>query len=67
MKRLAIYHPGTGTLIDLTDKTYLVDLDFVKPKVLEALQNGATLEEREHCGFRLDNYNMTNLFYGGLT
>lgn len=63
MKRLAIYHPGSGTLIALSDKTYLVDLDIQEPEVLEAMENGATVEERDHKGFRLDNYNMTNLFY----
>ena len=63
MKRLAIYHPGTGTLIDLSDKTYLVDLDIQEPEVMRAMESGATVEERDHKGWRLDNYNMTYLFF----
>jgi len=63
MKRLAIYHPGTGTVISLTDKTYLVDLDLLEPGVLEEMEAGGAVEERAHKGWRLDNYNMTNLFF----
>jgi hypothetical protein len=63
MKRLAIYHPGSGTLIPLTDKAYLVNLEIQTPEMLQAMESGATVYEWDHRGFRLDDYNMTNLFY----
>lgn len=65
MKDLLIYHPGTGTLISLTDEVYLVDAGIVSEETLDSMENGATVGEREHMGYRLDNYNMTNLFFGG--
>lgn len=64
MKDLYIYHPGTGTLISLSDPTFLVCSDFVDEETMEAMSNGASLTEREHKGWRIDNYNMTNLFFG---
>jgi hypothetical protein len=63
MKRLAIYSPTTGAIIPLDQEAYLVDLDRQPDPVLEALQSGERVTEWAHCGFRLDNYNMTNLFY----
>ena len=63
-KNLFIYHEGTGTLIALSDKVYLIDGDLVGESVLEDLSMGANVTEREHMGWRIDNYNMTNLFFG---
>jgi hypothetical protein len=65
MKDLLIYHPGTGTLISLSDEVYLVNAEIVREDILDMMETGGTVDEREHMGYRLDNYNMTNLFFGG--
>ena len=64
MKDLLIYHPGTGTVIALSDPVYLVDTDMIDARTLEDMEMGANVSEREHKGWRIDNYNMTNLFFG---
>lgn len=64
MKDLLIYHPGTGTVISLRDEVYLCDVEQIGVGVLEAMENGATVDEFHHKGWRIDNYNMTNLFFG---
>ena len=63
-KDLYIYHEGTGTLISLSDKVYLINADAIDAGTLEDLSMGANVTEREHKGWRIDNYNMTNLFFG---
>ena len=63
-KNLFIYHEGTGTLIALSDKVYIIDADLLDNRTLEDLEMGANVTEREHKGWRIDNYNMTNLFFG---
>ena len=66
MRDLFIYHPGTGTVIALSDEVYLCDTNLIDEDVYDAMVwNGATVNEMFHKGVRLDNYNMTNLFYGG--
>lgn len=65
MKDLLIYHPGTGTVIPLSDIVYLVDADLLDARTLEDMEMGANVTEREHKGWRIDNYNMTNLFFEG--
>lgn len=64
MRDLYIYHPGTGTVIALADPVYLVDGDIAGESVMEDMSMGANVSEREHKGYRVDNYNMTNLFFG---
>ena len=64
-KNLFVYHEGTGTLIALSDKVYLIDADAIDSDTLDDLEMGANVTEREHKGWRIDNYNMTNLFFGG--
>ena len=65
MKDLFIYHPGTGTVISLSDPVYLIDASVVDPVVMSDLQDGISgITDKEHLGRRLDNYNMTNLFFG---
>lgn len=64
MKDLFIYHPGTGTMISLSDPCYLVDAGMTSAADLEEFSNGtATREFAAYRGWRIDNYNMTNLFY----
>ena len=65
MRDLLIYHPGTGTVISLSDEVYVVDAGIVREDILDAMETGGTVDEREHMGYRIDNYNMTNLFFGG--
>lgn len=64
MKNLFIYHPGTGTVIALSDVVYLVDIANLSDELYEEMLDGAEVTEREHMGRRIDNYNMTNLFFG---
>ena len=66
MRDLVIYHPGTGTVISLSDIVHLIDCNQVSEYVNEALDMGVTaLDVRDTKAIRIDNYNMTNLFFGG--
>ena len=63
MKDLFIYHEGTGTLISLSDEVFLIDADKVDPVVMSDLSDGISgITDKEHLGYRIDNYNMANLF-----
>ena len=62
---LYIYHPGTGCLISLTDEVYLVNDKFATEDTMNDLEEGLRIPVNEHKGFRIDNYNMGTLFYGG--
>jgi hypothetical protein len=65
---LFIYHPGTGTMIALSDPVFLVDAGIIEEKApgsLEAYSEGyATYDDAKMMGYRLDNYNMGRLFFG---
>lgn len=61
---LYIYHEGTGTLISLSDRVYLINDKFVSEDVINDLSEGFRMEEVDHKGYRIDNYNMGNLFFG---
>jgi hypothetical protein len=63
---LFIYHPGTGTMIPLSDLVYLVDSAWCSEAMLEEYSMGSNEASRhsQQYGYRLDNYNMTNLFFG---
>lgn len=64
MKDLFIYHPGTGTMISLSDPVYLIDTDACSNMDLEEFENGSADNSLAYMrGWRLDNYNMTNLFF----
>ena len=65
MRDLVIYHPGTGTVISLSDPVYLCDVAQIDPVEYESMENGASIDVIFHKGIRIDNYNMTNLFFGG--
>ncbi len=60
MRDLLIVHPGTGTVIPLSDQVLVVDSSWVTD-----VQGEVDIGKAEYYGIRLDNYNMTNLFYGG--
>ena len=64
MKDLFIYHPGTGTVISLRDPVYLVDTANLDEETLGELEAGIQVAPQFHKGYILDNYNMTNLFFG---
>lgn len=64
MKDLFIYHPGTATVISLRDPVYLVDTANLDEQTLDELEAGIQVAPQFHKGYMLDNYNMTNLFFG---
>ena len=65
MKQLFIVHPESGAIIDLSTATFLVDSLSV-PERVDALDvTEYILDNASKVGYRLDNYNMTNLFFGG--
>lgn len=63
---LFIYHPGTGTMIPLSDEVYLIDSGWCTAAMLEEYSMGSNEADRHSRwnGYRLDNFNMTNLFFG---
>ena len=65
MKQLFIVHPETGTVIDLSTPTFLIEgfKDVIIPEPLDAAE--LLLAYAQKIGYRLDNHNMTNLFFGG--
>lgn len=67
MKDLFIYHPGTGTIIALSDEVYLIDAADLDADVAEGLfELGIrNMPVQLHKGIRIDNYNMNNLFLEG--
>jgi hypothetical protein len=65
MKKLFIYHQGTGTLIPLSDEVYLIDSALTSEEMINDMSEGCNVYPMEHKGYRIDNYNMTNLFFGG--
>lgn len=64
MKDLFIYHPGTGTMISLSDVVYICNTEDIDPITYSQIENGMTVDERHHKGYRIDNYNMTRFFFG---
>ena len=64
MRDLFIYHPGTGTVISLSDELYLCDTANISAAYYGMMLDGASVPVQEHKGYRLYNYNMTNLFFG---
>lgn len=61
MKDLFIYHPGTGTVISLSDEVYVCDTADIDIENAELIPYIPILE---HKGIRIDNYNMTNFLEG---
>jgi hypothetical protein len=65
---LFIYHPGTGTMIALSDPVFLLDAGIINvkaPEAMEAYEEGyATFDDANLMGMRLDNHNMGHLFFG---
>lgn len=61
---LYIYHEGTGTLIDLSDRVFVVNDKHCAEDIMNAMSEGQSIDDEMHHGYRLDNYNMGNLFYG---
>lgn len=65
MRDLYIYHPGTGTCVSLADPVFLIDAGRLCERDLKALDEG-TLDRwgARIVGTRIDNHNMTHLFFG---
>lgn len=65
---LFIYHPGTGTMISLSDPVFVLDANMIEekaPGAVEAYSEGyATYDDAKLMGTRIDNWNMGNLFFG---
>ena len=64
MRDLFIYHPGTGTVIALSDEVYVCDMDAIDPITYSQIENGASVSVQKHKGIQIDNFNMTNIFWG---
>jgi hypothetical protein len=64
MPDLMIYHPGTGTVIPLSDEVYLVNPEFTDEIVIDDMLSGVGVPPWHHKGYRIDNTNMGRLFYG---
>ena len=52
-------------MISLSDEVYLVDTARLSDETRIEMEDGGFVFPREHLGRRIDNYNMTNLFFGG--
>lgn len=68
MRDLFIYHPGTGTVISLSDPVYLIEnrpMDDAGDTCDFFIAYEPDQATAARQGFRIDNYNMTNLFFGG--
>ena len=65
MKDLFIYHPGTGTMISLADPVYLIDAGAQSDAAMDDFNEGSASQLfASNRGYRIDNHNMTNLFFG---
>ena len=64
-KVLYLYCPDRKQMISLQmERVYLVDSIHISPEMFQHVDfDGGILSEAEHKGYRIDNYNMTNLFF----
>ena len=65
-KYLYIVHPGTGTILPLSDEVYLLDSSVIPSAVAEENVEDWISDHAKSSGYRLDNYNMMNLFFGDI-
>lgn len=56
-------HVGTGTIIGAGDGVYALDITNLPGPLLESETTVVDLARRH--GYTIDNYNLTNFFYGG--
>lgn len=59
-----IVHPGTGTIIALSDEVYIVDTNDIKP-LPEPDDEMGIVEAALHFGYRLDNHAATHMYTVG--
>ena len=60
-RKLVIFHEGSGTMISLSDKVYLIDkADLTEDEVAY----GRPVDPRASGGIRIDNFNMGRCFFG---
>ena len=60
MRKLLIVHPGTETIISLSDDVFIVDATSFPDDVRE----GAIVNYANLYGIRIDNYNMSHFLFG---
>jgi hypothetical protein len=58
-----IVHPGTGTIISLSDEVYIVDSQAIGPDDPE--DEVGIIEAALKYGYRLDNHAAHNMYYVG--
>lgn len=70
-RNLVIIHPGTGTVIPLSDEVYVFDMDVAEAAVTAVSLGEHVWDEVEgwaidnaNLGRRIDNWNMGNMFFG---
>ena len=57
-----IVHPGTGTIIAASDPVYAIDVDKIPGPLIQDDHDLVNIAER--YGYRIDNFNLSNFFYG---
>ena len=66
MRDLFIYHPESGISISLSDEVYMIDASRLSDDEKKDLEYGIlSAADAYSVGICLDNFNMTNLFFGG--
>lgn len=62
---LFIYHPGTGTVLPLSDELYLCDSAKIDADIREDMEYGVMdVSAIHHKGIRIDNQNLGWFLYG---
>ena len=66
MKDFFIYHPGSGTMIPVSDEVYIIDAKKISEQELQDAQDGLLTHATAYSvGWKLDNFNLETLFFGG--
>jgi hypothetical protein len=62
MGQFLLVHVGTGTVISAGDGVYALDVTNFPGPLLD--QDDTIVELASKRGYEIDNYNLTNFFYG---
>lgn len=66
MKDFFIYHPESGTMIPVDDEVYIIDAKKISEQELQNAQDGLLTHATAYgVGWKLDNFNLEILFFGG--
>lgn len=63
MAEFVLVHVGTGTIISAGDGVYALDITNLPGPLLDSETTVVDLASKH--GYEIDNYNLTNFFYGG--